>query len=71
MKLLFHGDKSLMGLVNEGSPFDINDSELNRTTIDTIDVKIMNDSYSETENEDGENSRYNNNNDSARYYDLA
>uniref|UniRef100_A0A0K8UK75 RRM domain-containing protein n=2 Tax=Bactrocera latifrons TaxID=174628 RepID=A0A0K8UK75_BACLA len=43
LKLLFHDDKQLTGLVNEGSSFDINDFELNRTTIDTMDVEFMND----------------------------
>lgn len=56
LKLLFHADKPLMGLVSECSPFDINDSELNRTTIDTIDVKVMDDSHGETDHEDEENS---------------
>ncbi|XP_036333965.1 uncharacterized protein LOC118744764 isoform X1 [Rhagoletis pomonella] len=37
LKLLFHGDKPLMGLTNEGTPFDINDSAVNCNTPEDSD----------------------------------
>uniref|UniRef100_A0A034VUQ9 RRM domain-containing protein n=2 Tax=Bactrocera dorsalis TaxID=27457 RepID=A0A034VUQ9_BACDO len=47
LKLLFHADNPLTGLVNEASLFDSNDLELNRTTLDTIYVEFMKNSPEE------------------------